>query len=48
MSLVGRESELSIFNKCWQRTLNGARQIVFVTGDRESARLLLLMRFFEE
>jgi len=45
MSLVGRESELSILNKCWQRALNGERQIVFVTGEPGIGKTALVDAF---
>lgn len=45
ISLVGRESELSLLNECWQRVMNGERQVVFVTGEPGIGKTALVDAF---
>ncbi len=44
-SLVGRESELAQLHKLFAKAMNGARQVVFVTGEAGSGKTTLVDAF---
>lgn len=44
-SLVGRDTELAQLTTCWQRALNGERQIVFITGEPGIGKTALIDAF---
>src|SRR5882672_1595950 len=45
--LVGRDIELAQLQNCWEKALNGARQMVFVTGEPGIGKTSLVEAFLQ-
>jgi class 3 adenylate cyclase/predicted ATPase len=48
LELVGRRQEMDLLRRCWSRTLNGAGQVVLVTGEPGIGKSRLVAEFEEE
>ena len=47
-SLVGRDTELARLQQCWERALEGERQLVFVTGEPGIGKTTLVEAFLAD
>jgi predicted ATPase/DNA-binding winged helix-turn-helix (wHTH) protein len=45
--LVGRETELTQLSTCWEKALNGERQMVFITGEPGIGKTALIEAFLQ-